>query len=92
MVEVIEMIKTQLHQMKIPIQLKGKVLNLLQIHLQNTSLLENIGNYAGQLMKGVYGDYWSAMFGSDDDTSRISGGKINNVRYGSNGTNCKYYI
>ena len=52
----------------------------------NTSLLENIGNYAGQLMKGVYGDYWTAMFGSDDDTSRISGGKINNVRYGSNST------
>lgn len=52
----------------------------------NTSLLENIGNYAGQLMKGVYGDYWTAMFGSDDDTSRISGGKINNARYGSNST------
>lgn len=33
-----------------------------------SSALEAIGTYTGRLMKSVYGDYWKALFGSDEDT------------------------
>lgn len=35
---------------------------------QPKSALEAIGTYTGRLMKSIYGDYWKALFGPDEDT------------------------